>query len=741
MSATSGLGHRTADYDYVLPPNLVARYPTERRDQSRLLVASRAGHPTRHLRFSDLTDLMCDGDLLVVNESLVRPVRLVGRRPSGAPAEALLLRPFDGPGGGWEALVRPAAKLAPPRSFEVGEGLSIRVEQVLENGNRVVSLHSDLEPEAALERYGRVPLPPYLDRDAEPEDRTRYQTVYARVPGSVAAPTAGLHFTAELLERLQDRGVEMAHVVLHVGVGTFRPVEVDDPSQHPMHHEYYELPAATAEAIRATRSRGGRVWAVGTTTVRGSRDRGLPMWPRRGGRRRRGVDGPLPTARLCVSPRGRADHQLSPASFYAHDAGGRLSGLRRNHGGLRGSRTAALPVLFVRRRDGDPVSTFEHTPDDHFSFVVHETDGAARTGTFHTPHGPVETPVFMPVGTLGAVKTLSPEEVRDLGASMILANTYHLYLRPGHELVQSLGGLHAFMRWDGPILTDSGGYQVFSLANTNKVRDDEVEFQSHIDGSRHIFTPEGVVDIQRALGADVMMAFDECPKGGATRAEAALANERTARWLERCLVRFEETAVGHAPQALFPIVQGNVFADLRRASAEHILAAGSWHGVAIGGLSVGEAKPDMWRVLEGLHPLLPHSKPRYLMGVGYPDDLLEAIGRGVDMFDCVAPTRNARHGTAWTRTEGQINLKKATLRADRRPLDEDCDCAACQRYDRAYLRHLTVAGEAFAHRLISIHNLRFLVRLAEDARAQIQRGAFEDWSQDWLSRYRRGSAR
>jgi len=373
-----------------------------------------------------------------------------------------------------------------------------------------------------------------------------------------------------------------------------------------------------------------------------------------------------------------------------------------------------------------------------FGFELLHSDGAARRGRFDTPHGPVPTPAFMPVGTLATVKTLTTDEVKGLGAGMVLANTYHLYLRPGHEDVAALGGLHRFMRWDGPILTDSGGFQVFSLAHINQVRADGVEFQSHIDGSRHLFTPERVMDIQRALGADVIMAFDECPPGGATRAQAEAANERTASWLERCRERFENTDASGAPQALFPIVQGNVYDDLRRWSLQHALSVGPWPGIAIGGLSVGEAKPDMWRVLEGLHPLLPAHVPRYLMGVGYPDDLLEAIGRGVDMFDCVAPTRNARHGTAWTAEEGQLNLRNAGWRLDTRPIDPTCDCATCGRYDRAYIRHLVVAGEALGHRLVSQHNLRFLTRITEDARAHIASGDFADWSEAWLRRYRKG---
>jgi len=378
-------------------------------------------------------------------------------------------------------------------------------------------------------------------------------------------------------------------------------------------------------------------------------------------------------------------------------------------------------------------------PEGEFAFELNATEGAARTGVLATPHGPVHTPAFMPVGTLGTVKGLMPGELDALGASMVLANTYHLYLRPGHETVQALGGLHAFMRWPGPLLTDSGGFQVFSLASTNRVLDHGVEFQSHIDGSTHLFTPAGVIDIQRVLGADVIMAFDECPPGGSSKEVAGRANDRTARWLEECAARFRATEPDDPSilrQALFPIVQGNIFDDLRRESVQSTLSAGEWPGIGIGGLSVGEAKDDMWRVLEVLHSEIPEALPRYLMGVGYPDDLLEAVARGCDLFDCVAPTRNARHGTAWTADEGQINLKAARFRLDRRPIDPGCDCAACLNFDRAYLRHLVSAGELLAWRLISIHNLRFLTRLAEQARRRIADRTFGDWSQAWVSRYR-----
>lgn len=373
-----------------------------------------------------------------------------------------------------------------------------------------------------------------------------------------------------------------------------------------------------------------------------------------------------------------------------------------------------------------------------FDFTLHATDGAARTGTFTTPHGNVETPAFMPVGTNGSVKGVSPEEIEAIGASMILANTYHLYLRPGHELVRELGGVHEFMRWDGPILTDSGGYQVFSLSASNEIRDDGVVFQSHIDGSSHLFTPEGVMDIQRALGADVVMAFDQCPPGGVTHEEAEAANRRTLDWLSRCRDRFHasEDDEGGGEQSLFPVLQGNIYSDLRLQHLRAFLDLGDWDGMGVGGLSVGEGKDDMWRVLEDLHSEIPGGLPRYLMGVGYPDDLLESVARGYDMFDCVAPTRNARHGTAWTSVEGQVNLKAARFIRDRKPIDPECDCYACRGYDRAYIRHLCVSSELFGARLVSIHNIRFLVRLAEESRERIVNGTFQSWSRDWLERYR-----
>ncbi|MDQ3604786.1 MAG: tRNA guanosine(34) transglycosylase Tgt [Gemmatimonadota bacterium] len=377
-----------------------------------------------------------------------------------------------------------------------------------------------------------------------------------------------------------------------------------------------------------------------------------------------------------------------------------------------------------------------------FEFEIHATEGAARTGTLRLPHGEVETPVFMPVGTLAAVKTLTPEEVEALGAQIILANTYHLYLRPGHELVREMGGLHRFQGWQRPILTDSGGFQVFSLAEINTIEEEGVTFRSHIDGSRHLFTPERVMEIERALGADIIMAFDQLPPGQAPRELATEAYQRTLRWLARCRDRFlqlraEADAEGPR-QTLFPIVQGAAYPELRIDSARRTLELGEWDGMAIGGLSVGEPKPVMYEMLEVLEPELPRQLPRYLMGVGYPEDLLAGIARGIDMFDCVAPTRNGRNGAVWVTGEGQVNVKHTRFRSDPGPLDPECGCYTCRSYSRAYLRHLFVAGEHLSLRLLSIHNLHFLVNLGVQARRAIREGEFSRWSRDWLERYRAG---
>jgi queuine tRNA-ribosyltransferase len=371
-----------------------------------------------------------------------------------------------------------------------------------------------------------------------------------------------------------------------------------------------------------------------------------------------------------------------------------------------------------------------------FDFLVEAEDGRARAGVFRTPRGSVETPVFMPVGTLASVKALDPEELRAMHTQMILANAYHLHLRPGDELVREMGGLHRFMAWDGPVLTDSGGFQVFSLASLNDVTEDGVEFRSHLDGSRRHFSPESVIRIETNLGADVIMQFDHVIPGQSDHAAARDASERSLRWLARCRTEFGRLhADPSAPkQTLFPIVQGGIHADLRAAAAATIRDSAGWDGFAIGGLSVGEAKPAMYEMLDVCDAALPRDRPRYLMGVGYPEDLIEGVARGVDLFDCVAPTRMGRNGAAFT-SNGRLNLRNASHRADARPLEEDCACAACRRFSRAYVRHLVRADEILGLRLLSLHNVHFLIALMRRARAAIRAGTFDAWSRDWLARY------
>ena len=370
-----------------------------------------------------------------------------------------------------------------------------------------------------------------------------------------------------------------------------------------------------------------------------------------------------------------------------------------------------------------------------FEFRVAATEGLARAGTLLLPHGAVETPAFMPVGTHGTVRGLHPAEVRRAGAQIILGNTYHLHLRPGESVIAAVGGLHRFTTWERPMLTDSGGFQVFSLEGHRSIGEQGVEFVSHLDGSRRTLTPESSMEIQWALGADVAMAFDHVVPGQADWALAEEGMERTLRWLDRCRARHARlTAESPGAQTLWPIVQGGTHADLRLRSLEGILARGPWTGIAIGGLSVGEPKPVMHRVLEGLAPILPAEAPRYLMGVGFPDDLLEGIARGVDLFDCVAATRNGRHGSAWTST-GKVNIRAAHLKLSEEPLDPGCDCETCARFPRAYLRHLFMAEEMLGLRLVSIHNIRFLIRLGEQSRAAIQQGTFDRFRRDWLERY------
>lgn len=368
-----------------------------------------------------------------------------------------------------------------------------------------------------------------------------------------------------------------------------------------------------------------------------------------------------------------------------------------------------------------------------FSFTLIKKDpaSAARLGKIITSHGEVSTPVFMPVGTQATVKTLSPADLYEAGAEIILANMYHLFLKPGHELIKEFGGLQEFMGWHRPVLTDSGGFQVFSLAELRKITEEGVTFQSHLDGgAKHIITPEYAVEIQEALGADIIMAFDECIPFPATRDYAREALERTLRWAKRCSTARKDTG-----QALFGIVQGGMYPELRRHSAEALIEIG-FEGYALGGLSVGETKPVMYEMIEASAPVLPEEKPRYLMGVGTPEDLVEGVERGIDMFDCVMPTRNARNGTFFT-SFGKIVIRNARYERDRQPIDPACGCYTCRSFTRGYLRHLFNANEVLALRLGTIHNLFFYINFMQMVRASIREGRFGEFKKEFLARRER----
>jgi len=365
-----------------------------------------------------------------------------------------------------------------------------------------------------------------------------------------------------------------------------------------------------------------------------------------------------------------------------------------------------------------------------FSYQVLErsSDSAARLGRLQTRHGTVNTPVFMPVGTQATVKTLTPDELIRAGAEIILSNTYHLYLRPGTDVIAAAGGLHQFMGWDRPILTDSGGFQVFSLGDLRKISEDGVEFRSHLDGSRHFIGPEDAVRIQMDLGADIIMAFDECAPYPAEREYVKRSKDMTSRWADRCRKAHTRT-----DQAMFGIIQGGMFHDLRRESAEEITAMG-FPGYAVGGLSVGEPKPLMYEILDELVPHMPKDKPRYLMGVGSPDALVEGVLRGIDMFDCVLPTRIARHGTVLTRT-GRFSIRDLPYARDFQPIEEGCGCYTCQRHSRAYIRHLLKAKEMLGYRLTTIHNIHCLLALMADVREAIRQDRIAQFCQQFFAEY------
>lgn len=355
----------------------------------------------------------------------------------------------------------------------------------------------------------------------------------------------------------------------------------------------------------------------------------------------------------------------------------------------------------------------------------------ARAGTFTTPHGIIETPVFMPVGTQATVKAMTPDELTGMGARIILSNTYHLYLRPGSDLIREAGGLHRFMDWDGAILTDSGGFQVFSLSDLRKVTDEGVTFRSHLDGSSHFMTPEKAIAVQEDLGSDIAMCFDECVPYPSTEKASLEAVKRTSQWALRC-----KGAHQREDQALFGIVQGSVFEEQRLLSAKTLMEM-DFEGYAVGGLSVGEPHDEMYRILDSLKDVLPANRPRYLMGVGLPSNLVEAVGRGIDMFDCVLPTRTGRNGTVFF-SGGRLNLKNASFARDFAPIDPECTCMVCRRFTRAYLRHLYKAGEILAARLCSWHNLHFLVHLMKRTRQAIIEGRYPEFRESFLARFRDG---
>ncbi len=378
-----------------------------------------------------------------------------------------------------------------------------------------------------------------------------------------------------------------------------------------------------------------------------------------------------------------------------------------------------------------------------FQFELKNEDGNARVGKITTAHGEIETPVFMPVGTRGSIKTASPDEVADLGAQIILGNTYHLYLRPGTDIIKKHGGLHKFMQWKGPILTDSGGFQVFSLGFGSKnrknerlvkIKEDGVEFRSHIDGSKHFFTPENVIQMQKEIGADIMMAFDECAPADADYDYAREAMERTHRWADECIAANQKikSLYGY-DQALFGIVQGVIYKDLRIESAKFMVSR-DFDGIAIGGLAVGESEKARNEMLETVMPYLPKDKPRYLMGVGFPQDILNAVECGIDMFDCVLPTRLARNGTLWT-YQGKINLLNTKYSCDLDPIEKNCDCYACQNFSRSYVAHLIKEGEILGIRLTTIHNLRFMMRFMRDIRNSISEGNFDGFKNKFIRNF------
>ena len=617
------------DFQFELPEALIAQAPLEERAASRLMHLAPDGS-CEDLQFKNLSRLVQPGDRLVFNDTRVLPARAYGEKDSGGRIELLLERVLE------PTLARVQLKASkspkPGGSLRLDGGVEGEVEG-RDGPFFVVRLHRPWLD--YLEEHGHVPLPPYIARPDESADRERYQTVYAKHPGAVAAPTAGLHFDDGQINHLRSRGVEMSYVTLHVGAGTFQPLRAEQLERGELHAEQIQVSRKVCDEIADTRSLGGRIVAVGTTVMRALETAAL--------------DGELAPfsgeSRLFIRP--GFEFRVADALLTNFHLPG--SSLMMLVGAFAGSDA----LMAAYRHAIDQEYRFYSYGDAMFctgasmAFELLATDGNARRGLLRLPRGDVRTPAFMPVGTYGTVKAMTPEEVRELGADIILGNTFHLMLRPGSERVQRLGGLHRFMNWTGPILTDSGGFQVWSLTERRKLTEEGVRFQAPTDGSTVFLTPERSMQVQAELGSDIQMILDECTDYPATESDARRSMELSLRWAARSRSAFDELGSADRGSVVFGIVQGGMYPELRRASLEGLLEIG-FDGMAIGGLSVGEPRDERLLVLDVTLPLMPADSPRYLMGVGTPTDLLDAVERGVDMFDCVLPTRNARNGHLFT---------------------------------------------------------------------------------------------
>ncbi len=703
---------RLSEFHYNLPSELVAQYPLEKRDRSRLLVIKKITEKIEHRHFCDIVAHISPGDCLVVNDTKVIKAKLVGKKAdTGARAEILLLERLSD--RLYKCLIDASSKIKVGTQFVFGEGELSGFVRAESNGMRLVEFDKDTgQFSELLEKLGILPLPPYIKRTPERQDEVRYQTIYGKVPGAVAAPTAGLHFTDEVLNRIKAKGASIVSITLHVGYGTFKPVISKDVARHKLEAEYFEIKEEVAMQLNSVKERGGKIFAVGTTTcrvleyqtqlVKGSRNK---------------VEKGKGWTNLFIYP---------PYNFKFVDA------LITN---FHLPKTTLL--LLVAAFCGKELlfKAYEEAIRE-FNLILAIK---ARLGKLITAHGAIDTPCFMPVGTQATVKTLSNQELIDCGVQIVLSNAYHLYLRPGEEVIKEAGGLHKFMGWDRPILTDSGGFQVFSLSVLRKVNDEGVEFRSHIDGSKHLLTPEAIVEFQRMLGSDIIMMLDECVHYPCEYDYARRAMQRTLDWARRSIQKLETLNSKleiNRVQKLFGIVQGATYKDLRSECAEELVEM-DFDGYAIGGLAVGEPGEITREITEFTAALLPEDKPRYLMGVGEPPDLFDAVAVGIDMFDCVVPTRNGRNGTAFTKG-GRLLLRNSDYTKDFKPIDEDCGCYTCKAYTRGYIRHLFNTDEILGLRLVSLHNVYFYQHLMNQLRDSIKNGSFLRFKTDFLESYKAG---